>query len=302
LGHSAITYKLSVTAKGQPNKPLLLGNFDGAGTGLASEIKRVLPLVASAANSSRKHTSRYEGDLTLASTPADLYVGSSLLGMRTGEHSVENIANVGRAVAKLESDTSEYRLAVVCWTPVAGKSGLLSITSVNTHSPLTEVREAFKKITSGFTIQLTPLIDREAFKTAVQNEWVTTVSLKARRSASGSFATRSDGTSNMIDVRTTVKPVGRKTRLVWSDLSGYFGLNPQKPAFEYAGVTYDEASVTIEKPNGQQRTYVLADTDRGRTLAEPMNEFDDTNRDDYGYTAEEFAAGLVSAIDRNKQS
>lgn len=294
MSHRAALYRVQIRPKNDVNDYQLLGDYDEAGTWAGETVDNIL---AQLRGTSRDKKVQATFDASLPDIDMN-YVGVSILSGRTGVTSV--LARDGeRPFLRTPDHAEAMRTAVLFYLPPDRVSGWMAVHVPHGRSCKGIVENALKGGFSslGFVIELGAIVPPNALREAVARDAVEKITLiKHEPNKSDRFQDAAQWGDDEVDRIELSIPSRRRMRLRRHPLERFLDEpndENRRQIIEFAGLVFDEASVTVDMPEGGQRTFFLETREGGH----PMTLGIDINTlDEYGATGPELSAELHKAL------
>jgi hypothetical protein len=295
MSHRAAIYRVRARPQGDVNGWRLCGDIDEAGTWLGTPIDKAL-VNLNGKSRDGKVTARHDG--ALQAIGAD-QVGCSILSGRSGVVSV--IEKPGQPPFDRTLDSSEsMRSAVLFDLPRGRKEGRLAVHVPDGRSCKGIVETALRSALSsiGFVLELGPIVPANALQEAVERDAVEKVTLikhDPSKAEKFSDAAQWGGDEDLDRLELTI-PSKRNRHLKRDPLKRFLD-DPtdasRQQLIEFEGLVFDEVAVTVEMPDGTQRTFFLDGREGGHAMTTAI---DVRAFDRYGATAGELSRELRNAL------
>lgn len=294
MSHRAALYMVRVRPHGDVNDWRLLGDYDHLGTWAGTTIAKALGDFDEWNWDDTVHA-RFESFLP---TDRQNHVGISFLSGKSGITSV--IERHGDPPFYRSPDhTEEIRTAVLFNLPRNRTDGWMSLHIPHNRSCKSIVERTLRDAFShyGYIIELNPVIPRTAYREAVEQNRLSTVTLiKRDPTAYDAFVDAAQWGDNEVD-RIEFKISSRRSRRLLGDPIRRFLDNPDEPnrkqIIEFAGLTFDELKVTVDMPEGNTRTFYLEALSGGHPITYHLDVVDE---DEYGASTEDLVEELSSTL------
>lgn len=305
MAHRAKLYRVTIHRRGQAGSPLSLGQVDSRGS---AALDLVVPALRNLYATSRDGaiTIAYEGDLE---TTASNHIGISLLRGKTGVSSAiqqDGITRFQRTIQHSEA----VRAGLLFDLPRYQSEGILVL-----HVPhnmgyktvlYTYLQEQFRRHNLTFLLQ--PIISISALNRALSEGKVKTLRLTALGSSSHDPAEVISRFGIGHHRRLSIKIEAGRDMYLASNYLTTLGktsdenerLKLLRQALKHETLSFDEADVGVELPDGTTRTFKLEESDGGHPMSiqlniqEPPNS-EEASQPNYGADVEQLSTELLSA-------
>ena len=293
MSHRAALYLVQVRQK-RESEWRLFGDFDQTGTWFGDVVASALSQLNDKSRDG-KVVAHFEAALPGL---GDGQVGASIRSGRTGITSV--IERSGHPSYDRSPDHAEsMRSAVLFDLPKGQRAGRLAVHVPFGRSCKGIVERALKAHVGvlGFIVELGPIVPAGALREAVERDAVERVTLiKHDPARSDKFADAAQWGSDAVDRLELSIPSRRNRRLRRDPLKKFLDepteANRQQ-IIEFEGLSFDEASVTVEMPDGVQRTFFLEAREGGHPMTTGISVGEG---DRYGAIASDLSDGLRAAV------
>lgn len=294
MSHRAALYRVQIRPKRDVNSFRLLGDYDEAGTWAGATVDKILTKL-SGTSRDKKVQAAFDASLPAVETN---HVGSSILSGRSGVTSV--LERDGDTPFLRTPDHAEaMRSAVLFHLPPGRTSGWMAVHVPHGRSCKGIVENALKQGFSSldFVIELGAIVPPNALRAAVERDAVEKITLiKHEPSKADRFQDAAQWGDEEVDRIELSIPSRRRVRLRRDPLEKFLDEpndENRRQIVEFAGLVFDEASVTVDMPEGGQRTFFLEAREGGHPMTLGI---DIKTQDDYGATATELSAELHRAL------
>lgn len=294
MTHRAAFYRVQIRPKNQPNGWRLLGDYDEQGTSAANTIRDTLTDL-NMHDKDRKTHVRFDETFPKL---GDDHVGISILSGRSNVTSV--ISKEGDPDFLRTPEHSEtMRLGILYYLPHKRKNGWLAIHSPHGRGCKTiidrVVSERFR--VSHYMIEISPIIPRNALKEAVDRNRVKAVTLiKRDPTKTDKFHDAAQWGDDEVDQVTLKIQSKRKFNLRPTTLSKFLhdpSDKNRKQIIEFKGLEFDNAGITVNMPDGSQRTFYIETPERGHAMTLALQISDE---DEYGASSHDISIALKDAL------
>jgi hypothetical protein len=294
MSHRVALYQVRVRPKRDVNGWRLFGDYDESGTWFGVPVGAMLPKLYGQSADGRVEA-RF--DAPLPGIKGD-QVGAALRSGRSGVTSV--IERDGDPPFDRTSDHVEaMRSAVLFELPKNQRAGRLAVHVPHGRSCKGIVEKGLKATMRelGFVVELSPIVPANALREAVERDALERVTLiKHDPSHSDKFAAAAQWGTDAVEKVELSIPSGRNRRLRRDPLKRFID-DPsdanRRQIIEFQGLIFDEASITVELPDGVRRTFFLDGREGGHAMTMGID-VDAVDR--LGATPEVLARELADAL------
>ncbi|HEC09679.1 MAG TPA: hypothetical protein ENI86_08945 [Acidimicrobiales bacterium] len=278
MSHRVALYQVRVRPKRKTSDWLLLGDYDGAGTWLGETVRNGLRLLNGSSRDG-KVVARFEGDLP-ALEPSQ--IGATLVSGRSGVTSV--LEKAGEPSFERTPDHVEgMRSAALFYLPRRQTRGRLAVHVPHGRSCKGILENELRRDLSqrGYVLDLSPIVPPDALRSAVERdaiEKVTLIKHDPARSERFRDAARW-GTDEVGRLELSI-PSKRNRRLRRDPLRRFLedpSDENRRAIIEFQGLQFDEVAVTVDLPDGSQRTFYLEPREGGHPMTIAIDP-DETDR------------------------
>lgn len=294
MTHRAAFYRVQIRQKNRPNGWRLLGDYDEQGTSAANTIRDTLTDL-NRHDKERKTHVRFDETFT---KPGDDHVGVSILSGRSNVTSV--ISKEGESDFFRTPEHSEtMRIGILYYLPHKHKNGWLAIHSPHGRGCKTIIDQAVSERfrASHYVIKTSPIIPCNALKEAVDRNRVKAVTLiKRDPTKTDMFHSAAQWGDDEVDQVTLKIQSKRKLPLRPTTLSKFLhdrSDKNRKQIIEFQGLEFDDAGITVNMPDGSQRTFYLETPERGHAMTLVLQISD---KDEYGASSQDISIALEDAL------
>lgn len=295
MSHRAALYRVRIRPQRDVNSWRLLGDYDEAGSWAGTPIDAALVALNGKSRDGKVHA-KYEARLP-ALTPDR--VGVTVLSGRSGVTSV--LERPGDPPFSRTPDHSEsMRSAALFHLPPDRDSGWLAIHVPHGKSCKGIVENQLRTHMSnlGYVIELGAIVPPNAIREAVERDAVERITLiKHEPSKSDRFKDAAQWGDEEVE-RIELSIPSRRRRRLRSDPLQKFLDEPteghRKQIIEFGGLQFDEAAVTVDMPEGGQRTFYLEAREGGHPMTLGLDLHD---ADEYGVAPPALAKELQRALE-----
>jgi len=305
MAHRAKLYRVTIHRRGKAGSPLPLGQIDSSGK---SALEFVVPLLRNLYATSRDGaiTIAYEDDLA---DTASSQIGISLLRGKTGVSSAIQQGGITHFQRTIEHSEA-VRAGLLFDLPRFQSEGILVLHVPHNMGYKTVLydylQEFFRKRNLTFLLQ--PIISINALNRALSDGKVKTLKLTAPDSSSHDPAEVMSRFGIGRHRRMSIKiEAGRDMYLESNYLTALGNTNDAdqrrkllKQALRHESLSFDEAEVRVELPDGTTRTFKLEEPDGGHPMSIPLNiqeapNSEEASEPNYGADVEQLSTELLSA-------
>ena len=294
MSHRAALYRVQIRPKRDLNAFRPLGDYDEAGTWAGKTVDEIIVVLARTSHD-KKVQAVFEAALPELEKN---HVGSSVLSGRSGITSV--LRRDGETPFLRTPDHSEsMRSAVLFHLPPERTSGWMAVHVPHGHSCKGILEAALKQGFSalGFVIELGAIVPPNALREAVHRGAVGKVTLiKHEPTRADRFEDAAQWGDEEVDRIELSIPSRRRMRLRGDPLKRFLDEPSdanRRQIIEFGGLVFDEASVTVDMPDGGQRTFFLEAREGGHPMTLGI---DIHTQDEYGASTTELSTELHRAL------
>lgn len=294
MGHRAALYMVKVRPHREVDGWRLLGDYDKAGSSVASEIDEVLGKL-DVEKKDQKVKAVFDQPLP---DLAPNQVGACLVSGKLGVTAV--LSRKGDPPFDQTPDHSQdMRTGVLFDLPPASKTGRLVV-----HVPegrsikrLTEREIAHRFSQKGFIISIDPVVPGNALAQAVERDAIERVTLiKHSVKSNDKFADAAQWGTDELDRVELSLPSRRNRRLRRDPLKKFLNEPTEtnrKRLYTFQGLEFDEVGVTVDLPDGSRRMFFVEPRTGGHPLTVALA-VDKTDR--YGATPQVLSRELKAVL------
>lgn len=294
MSHRAALYRVQIRPKREIGSFRLFGDYDEAGTWAGDTLDKILAKLDGHSRD-KKVRAVFENQLPNLGTNS---VGVSVLSGRSGVTSV--LERDGEpAFLRTPEHSEAMRSAVLFHLPPSRASGWLAVHVPHGRSCKGIVENALRRGFGqlGFVIELGAIVPPNALREAVERDAVEKITLiKHEPSKSDRFQDAAQWGDDEVDRIELSIPSRRRARLRRDPLERFLE-SPndanRRQIIEFGGLVFDEASVTVDMPEGGQRTFYLEAREGGHPMTLGLNM---NGSDQYGATVSDLSTELSRAL------
>ena len=294
MGHRAALYRVRVRAKRDVQNWRVLGDYDEVGTWIGDPISRSLHVLKGRSQDGRVDA-RFEAALINLGRDQ---VGVTVLSGRSGITSVIE-RGTDPPFDRTPQHSEAMRSAVLFDLPRGRTSGVLAVHVPHGRSCKSILDKALRNVfgPSGFVLDLSPIVPATALEQALREDALERVTLiKHDPSKTERFRDAARwGNDAVRQIELSIPSHRHKT--LKRDPILKFLRNPtdanRRDIVEFAGLTFDEAAVTVDMADGSQRRFYLEPREGGHPMTIGIEVTDD---DRLGANAIELSSELRRAV------
>ena len=294
MSHRAALYRVQIRPMREVDSWCLLGDYDEAGTWAGHTINGLL-VKLNGTSRDKKVQAQFESNLPSLQPEC---VGVSVLSGRSGVTSVLELEGE-RPFLRTPEHSEAMRTAVLFDLPPSRTSGWLAVHVPHGRSCKGIVENALRQGFSqlGFVIELGAIVPADALREAVNRDAVERVTLiKHEPTKSDRFRDAAQWGEDEVE-RIGLSIPSRRGMHLRGDPLRRFLREPndenRRQIIEFGGLIFDEVAVTVDMPEGGQRTFFLEAHEGGHPMKLGINV---TQMDRYGATPHELSSELARAL------